>query len=92
MPQSIPYRLSQAVVAALRAHFEPLGAAVRDNPTSRAALNEGARVVFVEDDGNGGDTPGNGGNGGVPFPGVTSTNTSSTATSSSTGTSTLPCW
>ncbi len=50
MSQSIPYRLSQAVVAALRAQFEPLGATVRDNPTSRAALNEGARVVFVEDE------------------------------------------
>jgi hypothetical protein len=45
----------------------------------------GGKVVFVEDDGNGGDTPGNGGNGGVPFPGVTSTTSSSTVTSSSTG-------
>ncbi len=45
----------------------------------------GGKVVFVEDDGNGGDSPGNGGNGGVPFPGVTSSSSSSTATSSSTG-------
>lgn len=50
MSKSIPYRLSQAVVAALRAQFEPVGAAVRDNPVSRAALNEGARVLFVEDE------------------------------------------
>lgn len=47
--QSIPYQLSQGVVQALRDQFEPTGAIVRDNPTSKSALSAGDRILFVED-------------------------------------------
>lgn len=49
MSQSVPYQLSQAIVGALRGALESDGVAVHDNPTSRATLADGARVVFVED-------------------------------------------
>lgn len=51
MSQSVPYTLSAAVVIALRATLEADGAVVRDNPTTRAALEQGERVIFVEDEG-----------------------------------------
>ena len=46
---SVPYLVSAAVVAALEADAELAGAIVIDNPISPAALQDGARVVFVED-------------------------------------------
>lgn len=49
MSQSIPFQLSQAVVSAFRASFEAEGAAVHDNPTTPAVLEDGERVIFVED-------------------------------------------
>lgn len=49
MSQSIPYLLSAAVLTALREQMEPLGAIVHDNPTSPAALQDGERVVWIED-------------------------------------------
>jgi len=49
MSQSVPYLLSAAVVAALRAQLEPDGIVVSDNPTTPAALATGDQVVFVED-------------------------------------------
>lgn len=48
MSQSIPFQVSAAIVAALKAELEP-GVAVFDNPTSPAGLGDGPRVVFVED-------------------------------------------
>jgi len=45
----------------------------------------GGKVVFVEDDGEGGSPPGAGGNGGAPITLVTSSGSTSTATSTSTG-------
>lgn len=49
MSTSVPYRLSQAVVAALRAAFEPGGFEVIDNPTALSDLAQWPRIVFVED-------------------------------------------
>ncbi len=49
MSQSIPFQLSAAVVAALRAQLEADGVVVRDNPTSPTQLDAGPRIVFVED-------------------------------------------
>lgn len=49
MPQSTPYQLSTAIVAALRLQFDPDGVAVRDNPSTPSQLADGERVVFVED-------------------------------------------
>jgi len=49
MSQSVPYQVSAAVVAALKAQLEPGGIVVVDNPTTAAALDKGDRVVFVED-------------------------------------------
>lgn len=49
MSQSVPFLLSAAVVAALREQLEPDGVVVQDNPTSPSQIEQGARVVFVED-------------------------------------------
>lgn len=49
MSQSVPYQVSAAVVAALKAELEADGVAVVDNPTTPAGLDKGSRVVFVED-------------------------------------------
>lgn len=51
MPQSIPYQLSQAVFLALQGAPDLAGATFIDNPTSPADLNDGERVVFIEDKG-----------------------------------------
>lgn len=49
MSQSIPYQMSAAVFAAIQAAPAFDGARVLDNPTSPAALQDGERVVFLED-------------------------------------------
>ncbi|MFM2054253.1 MAG: hypothetical protein RL456_2290 [Pseudomonadota bacterium] len=49
MAHSIPFTLSAAVVSALQTAMEADGVIVRDNPVTRAALEQGDRVVFVED-------------------------------------------
>lgn len=46
---SVPHTISAAVVAALEADLELAGATVIDNPITPSALEDGARVVFVED-------------------------------------------
>ena len=46
---SIPFTISAAVVAALEADTELAGVTVVDNPNTPSALDDGARVVFVED-------------------------------------------
>jgi len=46
---SIPFTISAAVVAALEADTELAGVTVVDNPITPSALEDGARVVFVED-------------------------------------------
>lgn len=46
---SVPLSISAAVVAALEADTELLGATILDNPITPAALDDGSRVVFVED-------------------------------------------
>jgi len=46
---SIPFTISAAVVAAIEADTDLAGATVVDNPITPSALDEGARVVFVED-------------------------------------------
>jgi hypothetical protein len=46
---SIPFIISTAVVAALEADTELAGMTVVDNPITPSALDDGARVVFVED-------------------------------------------
>jgi len=49
MSQSIPYQISAAVFAAIQASPALDGAVLLDNPTSPAALQDGDRVVFIED-------------------------------------------
>lgn len=51
MPQSIPYQLSQAVFLALQSAADLAGAHFIDNPSAPADLNDGERVVFIEDKG-----------------------------------------
>lgn len=46
---SIPFTISTAVVAALQADTELAGVTVIDNPITPSALEDGARLVFVED-------------------------------------------
>ena len=46
---SIPFTISAAVVAALEADTELAGVTVVDNPTTPSALDDGSRLVFVED-------------------------------------------
>lgn len=51
---SIPYQISRAMLAALAAAPELVGATLRDNPTSPADFTDGDRVLFLED---GADSP-----------------------------------
>lgn len=49
MSQSVPYRISQAVVVALGAAPSLAGVLVQDNPFDPSVLRDGDRVLFVED-------------------------------------------
>lgn len=49
MSQSVPFLFSAAIVAALRDQLEADGVVVQDNPTSPNQIEQGARIVFVED-------------------------------------------
>jgi hypothetical protein len=49
MSQSIPFQISAAMLSALQSAPAFDGARLLDNPTSAAALMDGDRVLFVED-------------------------------------------
>lgn len=46
---SVPFLLSQAAVTAIAGDFTAEPVSIRDNPSTRAAFAEGARVVFLVD-------------------------------------------
>lgn len=46
---SVPYLISSAVVSALEADADLVGVRIVDNPETPSALEQGARVIFVED-------------------------------------------
>jgi len=49
LPQGAPFAIGEAVVAALRAAVDLVGAKVLDNPLRLADLTDGDRIVFFED-------------------------------------------
>ena len=51
LPQGAPYAIGAAIVAQLKAAASLAGALVLDNPPRASALQDGARIVFFEDQG-----------------------------------------
>ena len=49
LPQGAPFAIGSAIVAALRADPALAGAKVLDNPKRASDLQDGARIVFFED-------------------------------------------
>lgn len=49
LPQGAPYAIGAAIVTQLRAAASLAGVNVLDNPQRASALQEGARIVFFED-------------------------------------------
>ena len=51
LPQGAPYAIGAAIVGQLQAAASLSGAVVLDNPQRASALQDGARIVFFEDQG-----------------------------------------
>ena len=49
LPQGAPYAIGAAIMGALRADASLVGAKVLDNPRRASDLQDGARIVFFED-------------------------------------------